>query len=170
MDRKYRDYQIEYDQERRDDCVKDMYFIYTPDDPNNSHFADVSPYSAKESLLDKYIDFHIDEGCFPDRKRLRKLGMDIVGPVTEKDIDQARLILSQSEDYNTAIEETDRVIAEIIKSGIICIRCGGRGGSIIEAEGGYLPCYACGDSGVQSYDSWQLEQTANWEEISCTPV
>ena len=32
------------------------------------------------------------------------------------------------------------------------------------------PCYACGDSGLQSYDSWQLEQTANWEEISCTTV
>jgi hypothetical protein len=163
MDRKYRDYQIEYDQERREDCVKDMYFIYTPDDPNKSHFADVSPYSAKESLVNKYIDFHIDEGCFPDRKRLRKLGMDIVGPVTEKDIDQARLILSQSEDYNTAIEKTDQIIDEITKSGIICIRCGGRGGSIIEAEGGYLPCYACGDSGVQSYDSWR-------EETSCTTV
>ena len=168
-DRKYRDYQIEYDQEVREDCKKDMYFIYAPDSLNKSHFADVSPYSAKESLLNKYIDFHIAEGCFPDRKRLRQLGMDIVGPVTENDIDQAKLILWQAEDYNTAVAETDRAIEES-KKGIICIRCGGRGGSIIEAEGGYLPCYACGDSGLQSYDSWQLEQTANWEEISCPPV
>ena len=168
-DRKYRDYQIEYDQEVREDCKKDMYFIYAPDSLNKSHFADVSPYSAKESLLNKYIDFHIAEGCFPDRKRLRQLGMDIVGPVTENDIEQAKLILWQAEDYNTSVAETDRAIEES-KKGIICIRCGGRGGSIIEAEGGYLPCYACGDSGLQSYDSWQLEQTADWEEISCTPV
>ena len=169
MDREYRNYRIEYDQEVREDCRKDMYFIYAPDSLDKSHFADVSPYSAKESLLNKYIDFHITEGWFPDRKRLRQLGMDIVSPVTEENIDQATLILVLAQDYTTSIEETDRVIEEA-KNGLICIRCGGRGGSIIEAQGGYFPCYACGDSGLQSYDSWQLEQTANWDEISCTPV
>lgn len=155
MGRRYRDYQIEYDQEVRSDCTKDMYFIYTPSTPDKSHFADVSPYSAKESLLNKYIDFHITEGWFPDRKRLRELGMSVVGPVTEKDIDDAKLILLQSEDYNTLVEETDRAIEEA-KKGLICIRCGGRGGSIIEAEGGYLPCYACGDSGLQGFDSFDF--------------
>lgn len=163
MGRKYRDYRIEYDQEVQEDCKKDMYFIYAPDSLDKSHFADVSPYSAKQSLVNKYIDFHIAEGCFPDRKRLRQLGMDVVGPVTENDIDQATLILMQSQDYDTAIEGVDRAIDEVTKSGLICIRCGGRGGSIIEVEGGYLPCYACGDSGVQSYGSWR-------EEISCTTV
>ena len=162
MDRKYRDYRIEYDQDLQEDCKKDMYFIYAPDSLDNSHFADVSPYSAKESLLNKYIDFHITEGCFPDRKRLRQLGMDIVGPVTEENIDQATLILVQAQDYITSIEEADHAIEEA-KNGLICIRCGGRGGSILEVEGGYLPCYACGDSGLQSYDSWN-------EEISCTTV
>ena len=169
MDRNYRNYRIEYDQEVREDCRKDMYFIYAPDSLDKSHFADVSPYSAKEALLNKYIDFHITEGWFPDRKRLRQLGMDIVGPVTEENIDQATLILVQAQDYTTSIEETDRVIEEA-KNGLICIRCGGRGGSIIEAEGGYLPCFACGDTGLQGFDSWQIEQTADWDEISCTPV
>ena len=56
------------------------------------------------------------------------------------------------------------------KNGLICIRCGGYGGEYIQEEHGYIPCYACGDSGLQSYDSWQLDQTATWEEISCTPV
>ncbi len=65
-------------------------------------------------------------------------------------------------------QETDQAMDEA-KNGLICIRCGGSGGFHLEGDG-YFPCYACGDSGVQSYDSWQLEQTANWEEISCTPV
>ena len=125
MDRKYRDYRIEYDQELREDCKKDMYFIYPPDGLAKSHFADVSPYSAKESLLNKYIDFHITEGCFPDRKKLRQLGMDIIGPVTEEDIERAILISVQSRDYNILVEETDRAIEEA-KNGIICIRCGCR--------------------------------------------
>ena len=155
MDRKYRDYQIEYDKEVRDDCTKDMYFIYSPDTQDKSHFADVSPYSAKESLLNKYIDFHITEGWFPDRKSLRGIGMSIIGPVTEDNIDQAKLILLLSEDYNTLVEETDHAIEEA-KKGLICVRCGGRGGSIVEAEGGYLPCFACGDSGLQGFDSFDL--------------
>ena len=71
-------------------------------------------------------------------------------------------------EYNDVVNEADRAIAEA-KKGLICIRCGGYGGQHLEGDG-YLPCYACGDSGLQSYDSWQLEQTANWEEISCTPV
>ena len=162
MDREYRNYQIEYEQDVQEDCVKDMYFIYAPNTPDKSHFADVSPYSARESLLNKYIDFHASEGWFPERKRLRELGMDIVGPVTEDNIDQAKLILLQSKDYSTLVEDTDRAIEEA-KKGLICVRCGGRGGSIIEAEGGYLPCFACGDSGLQNYESWQ-------EEISCTTV
>ena len=71
-------------------------------------------------------------------------------------------------EYSALFEETNRAI-EDAKKGLICIRCGGHGGQYLEGDG-YLPCYACGDSGLQSYDSWQLEQTANWEEISCTPV
>ena len=71
-------------------------------------------------------------------------------------------------EYNTNVDMTDQAIAEA-KNGLICIRCGGYGGQHLEGDG-YFPCYACGDSGLQSYDSWQLEQTANWEEISCTPV
>mgnify|MGYP003660167106 CR=1 FL=1 len=155
MDRKYRDYRIEYDQEVQEDCKKNMYFIYAPDSLDSGHFADVSPYSAKESLLNKYIDFHIIEGWFPDRKGLRQLGMDIIGTVTEENIDQATLILIQSRDYNTLVEETDRGIEEA-KNGVICIRCGGRGGSIIEPDGGYLPCFACGDSGLQGFDSFDF--------------
>ena len=65
-------------------------------------------------------------------------------------------------------ELTDQAMDEA-KNGLICIRCGGYGGFHLQDDG-YFPCYACGDSGLQSYDSWQLEQTANWEEISCTPV
>ena len=65
-------------------------------------------------------------------------------------------------------QETDQAMDEA-KNGLICIRCAGKGGFHLEGDG-YFPCYACGDSGLQSYDSWQLEQTANWEEISCTPV
>ena len=71
-------------------------------------------------------------------------------------------------EYNDVVAETNRAIVEA-KKGLICIRCGGYGGQHIEGDG-YFPCYACGDSGLQSYDSWQLEQTANWEEISCTTV
>ena len=155
MDRKYRDYRIEYDQDVQEDCKKDMYFIYTPDSSAKSHFADVSPYSAKESLLNKYIDFHIAEGCFPDRKTLRQLGIDIVGTVSEENIDQAILALVQAQDCATSIEETDRVIEEA-KNGLICIRCGGRGGSIIGPEDGYLPCFACGDTGLQGFDSFDF--------------
>ena len=66
-------------------------------------------------------------------------------------------------------QEIDSAIYDAKARGLICIRCGGYGGQYLEGDG-YLPCYACGDSGLQSYDSWQLEQTANWEEISCTPV
>ena len=67
------------------------------------------------------------------------------------------------------LNEANDTINEAKERGLVCIRCGGYGGSHLEGDG-YLPCYACGDSGLQSYDSWQLEQTANWEEISCTTV
>jgi hypothetical protein len=67
------------------------------------------------------------------------------------------------------LNEANDTINEAKEKGLVCIRCGGYGGSHLEGDG-YLPCYACGDSGLQSYDSWQLEQTANWEEISCTTV
>tara|TARA_R110000824_G_scaffold81732_1_gene205315 strand:- start:219 stop:488 length:270 start_codon:yes stop_codon:yes gene_type:complete len=70
---------------------------------------------------------------------------------------------------NEELTEIDNAMYEATDQGLICIRCGGSGGFHLEGDG-YFPCYACGDSGVQSYDSWQLEQTANWEEISCTPV
>ena len=64
-------------------------------------------------------------------------------------------------EYNDAVAETNRALAEAKKS-LICIRCGGFGGQHLEGDG-YLPCYACGDSGLQSYDSWR-------EEVSCTTV
>jgi hypothetical protein len=67
------------------------------------------------------------------------------------------------------LNEANDTINEAKEKGLVCIRCGGYGGSHLEGDG-YLPCYACGDSGLQSYDSWQLEQTANWKEISCTTV
>ena len=67
------------------------------------------------------------------------------------------------------LNEANDTINEAKEKGLVCIRCGGYGGSHLEGDG-YLPCYACGDSGLQSYDSWQLEKTANWEEISCTTV
>lgn len=67
------------------------------------------------------------------------------------------------------LNEANDTINEAKEKGLVCIRCGGYGGSHLEGDG-YLPCYACGDSGLQSYDSWQLEQTANWEDISCTTV
>ena len=67
------------------------------------------------------------------------------------------------------LNEANDTINEAKEKGLVCIRCGGYGGSHLEGDG-YLPCSACGDSGLQSYDSWQLEQTANWKEISCTTV
>jgi len=67
------------------------------------------------------------------------------------------------------LNEANDTINEAKEKGLVCIRCGGYGGSHLEGDG-YLPCYACGDSGLQSYDSWQLETTANWEDISCTTV
>ncbi len=67
------------------------------------------------------------------------------------------------------LNEANDTINEAKEKGLVCIRCGGYGGSHLEGDG-YLPCYACGDSGLQSYDSWQLDQSANWEEISCTTV
>ena len=67
------------------------------------------------------------------------------------------------------LNEANDTINEAKEKGLVCIRCGGYGGSHLEGDG-YLPCYACGDSGLQSYDSWQLGQTANWKEISCTTV
>tara|TARA_R100000008_G_scaffold86751_2_gene81348 strand:+ start:5433 stop:5948 length:516 start_codon:yes stop_codon:yes gene_type:complete len=152
--RVYRGYRIEYDEDIQEDCIKNMYFIYPPDEPEKSHFADVSPYGAIQLILDKYIDFHISEGFFPDRKSLRKLGIDQIGPTTEKDIKQAKLKLALSQDYNTNVEQADLAIDEVNKFGLICIRCGGRGGTIVEAEGGYLPCFACGDSGTQTYEDW----------------
>ena len=67
------------------------------------------------------------------------------------------------------LNEANDTINEAKEKGLVCIRRGGYGGSHLEGDG-YLPCYACGDSGLQSYDSWQLDQSANWEEISCTTV
>ena len=63
---------------------------------------------------------------------------------------------------NEEMTEIDNAIYEVTEQGLICIRCGGRGGEYIEGDG-YLPCYACSDTGLQSYHSWQ-------EEISCTNV
>ena len=59
-------------------------------------------------------------------------------------------------------QKIDNAIDDANSQGLICIRCAGYGGHYIEGDG-YMPCYACGDSGVQSYASWQ-------EDISCTIV
>ena len=68
---------------------------------------------------------------------------------------------------NEEMTEIDNAIYEATEQGLICIRCGGQGGSHYEefdgGGSGYLPCYACSDTGLQSYYSWQ-------GEISCTNV
>ena len=57
---------------------------------------------------------------------------------------------------NEELTEIDNAIYEATEQGLICIRRGGYGGEHIEGDG-YFPCYACGDSGLQSYASWREE-------------
>ena len=51
--------------------------------------------------------------------------------------------------------ENEELIEQAIQEGLICIRCGGEGGSYHEESdgggSGYLPCFNCGDSGVTDY-------------------
>jgi len=56
---------------------------------------------------------------------------------------------------NEELTEIDNAIYEAKEQGVICIRCGGYGGSHYEESdgggSGYLPCFNCGDSGVTDY-------------------
>ena len=152
--REYKDYRIEYDTEYEEDNIKNFYYIYPPGNNSESHFADVSPYTAS-NILESYIDWHIEYGWFPSRKQLRdRAGLNIVGPVTVENLEDAKLNLLLSENYDILVEQNDVCLDIVKQQGLICDRCGGRGGTIVRAEGGYLPCFACNDTGIQSYESW----------------
>ena len=83
-----------------------------------------------------------------------RAGLNVVGPVTFENLEEAELNLLLSEDYDTLVEQNDICLDNVKQQGLICDRCGGRGGTIVQAEGGYLPCFACNDTGIQPYESW----------------
>ena len=152
--REYKNYKIEYDTEYEEDNIKNYYYIYAPGEDSESHFADVSPYTST-CILDSYIDWHIENGWFPSRRELRnRAGLNIIGPVSLEDLRAAKLNLLLTEDYDTLVHQNDIYLNNVKQHGLVCDRCNGNGGTIVEADGDYIPCTLCDDTGIQTYESW----------------